>query len=116
MECYMMVSYFDNDDLVMNQKAFELAIMGVQLYAQTREAARLVMVEKLSRAEAMERAGVEPATLSRALTRIEENLEEIIKNGNLIHKDWLIPKELEPLLDYLEKELLEKHSSQLKNH
>ncbi len=92
---------------LMNDLAFEFATKGLRLAARTKEAARLIRVEGLSRAEAMNRTGVSSDTLSKALPRIQSNLKALLAEGDLVHSDWILPLELAQGITAVEARLLE---------
>lgn len=91
----------------MNDSAFEFATRGLRLAAQTKEAARLIRVKGISRSEAMKATGVSSDTLSKALTRIRDNLQIQLAEGRLVHGDWILPPELAEGLSAVEARVLE---------
>lgn len=90
----------------MNKAAFDYAVQGLRLAVKTREAAQLVRVDGVSRPEAMEITGISPDTLSKALLRIEKNLQAQLAMGNLVFGEWIVPPELAAGLSAVEKLIL----------
>ena len=87
---------------IMNHRAFEFAIKGLRLRPKTKEAARLIYVEGMSRPEAIRKSGIDSGTLSKALPRIANNLNKLLAANKLVHKDWIVPAEVAKSNDVIE--------------
>lgn len=91
----------------MNNRAFEFAIKGLRLRPKTREAARLIFVEGVSRPEAIRKTGVDSGTVSKAMPRIEKNFRRLLAENKLVHKDWVVPAEVARANDVVEANCLD---------
>ncbi len=74
----------ETDDITMTPTAFEFAVSGLKISKATKEAARLVLVEELTRTEVRQQTGISSDTLSKSLGRIAANLEARLKAEKLV--------------------------------
>ena len=90
----MCVDITNNDEITqplpMNPAAFVYAVQRLRMASAPRDSARMVLVDKVSRAEAMAATGVAPHTLSKALSRIDVHLHERMKAENMVRIELIV--------------------------
>ena len=79
-----------SQSLPMTPAAFDYAVQSLRMAAATKQAARMVLVDKQPRAEAMRVTGVAPHTLSKALSRIDIHLRERMKAEKMVRIELIV--------------------------
>ena len=71
-------------DISMTPEAFDFIVKDLKMAEATRVATKAVLVDKLTRKEVIDQTEILPDTLSRALKRISDHLEILLKTENLV--------------------------------
>ena len=91
---------------IMNEKQFSLAIKGLRIRARSKDAAHRILVQGQSRQEVIEDTGMQKAAISQLINNIMKNLDKQLKKNGLIYQQYVLPKNLKPIVDALEEEHL----------
>lgn len=100
---------------IMNDKQFSLAIKGLRIRAKSKNAAHRILVLGQSRQEVIEDTGMQKAAVSQLINNILKNLDEQLKKNGLVYQQYVLPKNLKPVIDALEDEHLNNYVKDLKN-
>lgn len=90
------------NDLLMKEHHFELAIRGITINARNQEATRRVLVAGEAIIAVSKATGIHHTQLGKQVKRVLSNFEEQLQKRNLICESWILGGDLKSLIDALE--------------
>jgi len=101
--------FFDWDEdgySCMNEKQFKLAIKGLRIRSKSRDAAYRILVKGDTRQKVIDDTGMQKAAVSQLMSKIMKNFKEQLAKNGLVYKEYILPENLEPVIDAVEEEHL----------
>ena len=92
---------------LMNDIAFQKLMAGFRCGEKTENALKLMYVDRnRDRQDVIRKTGVKEGTLSKAIVRFDNWIEQYQANNGVKRKDYLVPRALELLFDAAERDFL----------
>ena len=90
------------NELTMKFEHFKLALRGLTINAKNKKAVRRVLVEKESRKDVIESMEIDNSQLGKQINRVLKNLKVQLEKHNLELSEWVVDKEMKPILEILQ--------------
>ena len=90
------------NELTMKLEHYKLALRGLTINAKNKKAVRRVLVEKESRKDVIESMEIDNSQLGKQINRVLKNLKVQLEKHNLELSEWVVDKEMKPILEILQ--------------
>ncbi len=101
--------FTDENQILMNEKQFELATKGTRICQKNINAVKRVLVDQLTRQQVQEEEKITKQKLSRLISSLEANYKKNLAKNGLLHMEVVVPEDKKQELEELEAETLKKH-------